>query len=86
MSSKRMLMDSNHNVVQAFAPRAIVTATAGANTDMTGYLAFRVSEDSEYYINSDSGNTTTILAGSVTAVHHTVSTMNFTADTVLEVM
>jgi len=71
----RLSKDKNGESIQGFAPTEIISVSAG-NVDTTEWLAFCFSEDVIYQING-SGETATLLAGSIRVVSKHVSSITF---------
>ena len=69
------------NPIQAFAPTRIESVTT---LDTTGIQAIRISADAQYQING-TGTEATMPAG-VTAIASNVSSIVFSAATVVEIM
>ena len=67
-----------------FAPKIIITASAGVPLDVRPYHSVGTPSEFEYYINSESGDKMTRTG--VINIHPEVATLTFTAETVLEAM
>ncbi len=80
--------DKDGNVMQALAPSAIVTASAGVPLDVSGYTAVGAPVAFEFYINTASSDKITYPEGGTIPINlrEGVNTLTFTAETVLVVM
>jgi len=71
--------------IQGFRPTKIVTTTAGTAYTFDRVLAIRLSAESEYFINADSANKTSMPPGA-SVIDERVTSVTFTNATTIELM